>query len=164
MRSTRFIRPVAGAAAAALVALAATSCVSSSDASGSSSGGSAFAFGTAGVADEATQKIEVETLDTMRFDPGEVSVSEGETVVFVVTNTGELPHELTIGDDAEQERHDEEMAEPGTTGHDHPSSVWLEPGETKEVAWQFGDAGSFLYGCHVPGHYQAGMVGTITVE
>lgn len=106
----------------------------------------------------------MDALDTMRFDPDTVSISQGDTVLFVVTNRGELPHEFTIADEAEQERHAEEMSEPGTTAHDHPFSGWLEAGETKEVAWQFRTAGSFLYGCHVLGHYEAGMAGTITVE
>lgn len=29
---------------------------------------------------------------------------------------------------------------------------------------EFGEAGTFSYACHVPGHYEAGMVGTITVR
>lgn len=28
----------------------------------------------------------------------------------------------------------------------------------------FGERGEVLFGCHEPGRYQAGMVGTVTVE
>lgn len=44
-----------------------------------------------------------------------------------------------------------------------PNAVVLDPGETKEVTWKFTVAGTFLIGCHQPGHYDAGMVGSITV-
>lgn len=36
-----------------------------------------------------------------------------------------------------------------------------QPGETQEVTVTFDRAGTILYGCHVPGHYAAGMVGTL---
>ena len=39
----------------------------------------------------------------------------------------------------------------------------LAPGKTGEMGWQFTKAGEFLYGCLVPGHFEAGMVGTIKV-
>jgi uncharacterized cupredoxin-like copper-binding protein len=37
------------------------------------------------------------------------------------------------------------------------------PGETEEITWTFTDAGGTLYGCHEPGHYEGGMVGSIEV-
>lgn len=100
----------------------------------------------------------------MAFSPEEMSPEQGDVVLFVVENTGKVAHEMTVGDEAEQERHAEEMSDPNMTAHDHPFSVWVEPGETKEIAWEFGESGTFYYGCHAPGHYEAGMVGTITVS
>ena len=154
-RTTRFLAAVAVAAAGA-------ACGGLGDAT--TTGGSALPFGSAADPRDATTTIEVETLDSMAFSPEEVTVERGDVVLFVVENTGKLPHELTIGDEAEQQRHAEEMSDPGMTAHDHPFSVLVAPGETKEIAWEFGEAGDFLYGCHVPGHYEAGMVGTITVR
>ncbi|HSK97563.1 MAG TPA: plastocyanin/azurin family copper-binding protein [Euzebyales bacterium] len=38
-------------------------------------------------------------------------------------------------------------------------------GETVELTWTFdGETEGLLYGCHEPGHYEAGMVGDIVVE
>jgi uncharacterized cupredoxin-like copper-binding protein len=42
--------------------------------------------------------------------------------------------------------------------------VELAPGEMKEVTVTFDEAGEMLYGCHEPGHYDGGVVGTISVE
>lgn len=156
------LRRIGWAVAIAGVALLAASCVTTSDATQSNE--AALPFGSAGNPEAAAETIEIDTLDAMRFEPASVAVERGDTILFVVTNDGRLPHEFTIGDDAEQERHAREMAEMGTMPHDHPFSVWLEPGETKEVAWEFGVAGEFSYACHVAGHYEAGMVGSITVE
>lgn len=149
-------------AAVAMAALG-SACADRSDAA-ADRGSPALPFGSAADPRDATSTIEVETLDSMAFSPEVVAVGRGDIVLFVVENTGKLPHEFTIGDEAGQERHAEEMAEAGMTGHDHPFSVWLAPGETKEIAWEFSEAGELLYGCHVAGHYEAGMVGTITVE
>jgi uncharacterized cupredoxin-like copper-binding protein len=37
------------------------------------------------------------------------------------------------------------------------------PGKTGEMGWRFTRAGEFHYGCLVPGHFEAGMVGRIKV-
>src|SRR3546814_11410263 len=45
--------------------------------------------------------------------------------------------------------------------HDDPNSVLVEPGKTKEIVWTFPQAADLEFECHVPGHYEAGMVGHI---
>jgi uncharacterized cupredoxin-like copper-binding protein len=115
-------------------------------------------------ADHAVRTIEVAALDTMAFEPSTITVSAGETITFEVTNTGQAVHEFTIGDAAMQEEHADAMAHiPEGMGHDLPNSINLQPGETKELTWRFGDAGEVEYACHVPGHYEAGMRGQLTV-
>ena len=47
--------------------------------------------------------------------------------------------------------------------HDDPNSVLVEPGKTAELTWVFSKAGSLEFACNIPGHYQAGMVGTLKV-
>jgi uncharacterized cupredoxin-like copper-binding protein len=105
--------------------------------------------------------IAVEASDTMRFIPGEITVHEGETIAFVVTNSGEAPHEFVIGDEEVQQEHEGTMSEEVEHGDD--AAVSVAPGETATLVYTFEEAGELLYGCHVPGHYAAGMVGTITV-
>jgi uncharacterized cupredoxin-like copper-binding protein len=47
--------------------------------------------------------------------------------------------------------------------HDDPNNVLVEPGKTAELTWTFSKAGSLEFACNIPGHYQAGMVGKLTV-
>jgi uncharacterized cupredoxin-like copper-binding protein len=114
---------------------------------------------------EADRTIEVDAFD-MAFDLERIEVEAGEVVTFVVTNTGEAVHEFTLGDAAMQQEHAEEMAA-DAQGHAHddaPNTVTVDPGETQELTWRFGDAGEIQYACHVPGHYQAGMYGELVIS
>jgi uncharacterized cupredoxin-like copper-binding protein len=113
------------------------------------------------------RNIEIEALDELAWDPASVTVQAGEPVTFTVTNEGELQHEFILGPEDVQEAH--EMAamegmEHGEAGPEALAVVELAPGETKEVTVTFEEPGEVLYGCHEPGHYDGGMVGTVTVE
>jgi uncharacterized cupredoxin-like copper-binding protein len=113
---------------------------------------------------EAARTVQVATLDTMTYEPAAIEVSAGETITFEVTNRGGAVHEFTLGDDAMQQEHADAMAHmPGGMVHDLPNSITLQPGETKQLTWRFGHAGTLTYGCHEPGHFEAGMHGRINV-
>lgn len=120
-------------------------------------------FGRPGKADQVQRTIEVKALDTMRYDPQTFTVKAGETIRFVVTNVGRLKHEFVIGDPAEQRAHAEMMKKMPGMVHEDPNALNLEPGETKALIWQFGQAGVVEVACHVPGHYEAGMVAQVKV-
>ena len=64
----------------------------------------------------------------------------------------------------------DQMAEMMESGDDHAHSgemsnaVTIHAGDAAELTWRFPSAtGTVLLGCHVPGHYEAGMSGTVTV-
>lgn len=120
-------------------------------------------FGEPGNADEVDRTIEVTALDTPAFEPTSISVAEGETVNFLVTNEGQARHEFVIGDEDYQRQHEQ-----GMHGAAHPMEdgnvVELKPGQTEGLVWTFTAPGETLFACHVDGHYDAGMVGTIIVE
>ena len=59
---------------------------------------------------KADRTIAIKATDGMRFVPRTITVRTGETVAFVVTNTGRLPHEFVIGPAAAQDAHEREMA------------------------------------------------------
>lgn len=107
--------------------------------------------------------VSVTTTDEFRFEPEEFTFAAGETVRFEVINSGALVHEFLIGDEAAQAEFAEQMAA-GMEDHDSEAGVSVEPGETVEFTYTFDTAGELLAGCHEPGHYEAGMVATITVE
>jgi uncharacterized cupredoxin-like copper-binding protein len=115
------------------------------------------------VAPADSARIDVTLTDALRIEPASMQVAVGEPVTFVVTNAGVLPHEFVVGDEAVQQEHETTMQGMGSMTHDEPNAIGLEPGETKELTMTFSEPGETLAGCHIPGHYPAGMWATITV-
>jgi uncharacterized cupredoxin-like copper-binding protein len=110
-----------------------------------------------------TRTVEVTMTDTMRFAPDRVEVSQGEVVKFVLRNGGKLPHEMVIGTERELKEHASTMASMPDMGHVDANAVRVEPAGAGELVWKFNRPGSFRFACLVPGHFEAGMTGTIVV-
>jgi uncharacterized cupredoxin-like copper-binding protein len=125
-----------------------------------------YPFGEPMEAGAADRTIEITANDDFSFSPANVIVEAGETVTFKVTNGGAIPHDFTLGDAEMQDEHEAEMAEMGgnMAMHDEPNVFSLEPGETKEMTWHMKASGPIIFGCHQPGHYVAGMKGTIVIN
>jgi uncharacterized cupredoxin-like copper-binding protein len=119
--------------------------------------------GTTAPAATPDRTIAVKATDKLRFQPAAVQVRAGETVAFRVTNVGKLMHELVIGDQPFQAEHEQEMQQMGgKMMGDDADGVTVAPGQTKTLVYTFHQAGTLLFACHVTGHYQAGMRGTVT--
>ena len=121
-------------------------------------------WGIAGDAKAAKRTIEVSMLDTMKFSPDKIDVKVGDTVKFVVKNTGGQLHEFVIGTKKENEEHAALMVKFPNMEHDEPYMAHVPPGKTGEIIWSFNRAGNFDFACLIAGHYQAGMVGKVTVK
>ena len=121
-------------------------------------------WGREGDPRKAAQVIAVDMADTMRFSPSEMRIKRGQTVKFVVTNSGKQMHEMVIGTREELEKHAEMMRKHPGMEHDEPYMAHVRPGKKHEMAWTFTKAGTFMYGCLIPGHWEAGMKGTIVVQ
>ena len=121
-------------------------------------------FGREGDPKRATRTVRVGMADTMRFDPAELAVKSGETVRFIVRNNGKVLHEMVIGTMKELKEHAEVMKKHPGMEHDEPYMAHVEPGKTQTIVWQFTKPGEFFYGCLIPGHFEAGMVGKVTVK
>jgi uncharacterized cupredoxin-like copper-binding protein len=120
--------------------------------------------GTPGDAARATRTIDIDMTDDMRFSPVSIHVKRGETVRFRVTNRGRLTHEMVIGSPRELREHAAQMRKsPGMT-HAEPNQATAEAGATRELVWTFSQAGSIGFACLQPGHYEAGMRGTVVVR
>ncbi|MCH7419722.1 cupredoxin domain-containing protein [Pseudomonas mosselii] len=150
--------------------------------------GKPFAFGEPAEAAKATRTIEV-VLKDIAFEPKSIKVKAGETVRFVLVNEGKMPHEFNLGDKAMHAEHQKEMiAMQGKmftagmnhegmdhgqmdhgqmgAGHGHAggNTVLVQPGQRAELTWTFRKSAPIEFACNVPGHYQAGMVGPLTIE
>lgn len=133
-------------------------------ATGSHAGGHGTdAIGKPGVAAKVTRTIAVDMSDAMRFTPSTVKVRRGETIRFVVTNSGQLKHEFNLGTEADLKAHYAQMLKFPEMEHDEPNLVSLAAGKTGEVVWQFTQAGTVHFACLHPGHYEAGMKGAVAV-
>ncbi len=108
--------------------------------------------------------VKVDMTDSMRFDPSSLAVRQGETIRFVVSNSGKLKHELVLGTEKELKEHYEAMKKNPEMEHADPNMVTLAPGKTGEVVWQFTKAGKVDFACLQPGHYDAGMKGAVNVN
>ncbi|MCO7609361.1 cupredoxin family protein [Pseudomonas chlororaphis] len=149
-----------------------------------------YDFGQPAPAAKASRSVEV-VMGDMSFNPKALEIKAGETVRFVLINKGQLLHEFNLGNAAMHAEHQQEMLKMQQSGmltptgmqaldhgamghgsmagmdhgmrHDDPNSVLVEPGKQAELTWTFSKSGSLEFACNIPGHYQAGMVGKLTV-
>ncbi|MEO1138118.1 MAG: cupredoxin family protein [Pseudomonadota bacterium] len=122
--------------------------------------------GMPGKASEVNRTIDVVMRENsgvgMIFEPTEIFVQQGDTIRFNVVNEGELEHEFVIDTLEGNKKHKEAMAKMEME-HDDPNSVRLDHGKSGEVIWKFANTGVFEFACLIPGHYESGMHGPITV-
>jgi uncharacterized cupredoxin-like copper-binding protein len=121
------------------------------------------AWGIAGDARAVRRAIEVGMADSMRFTPEQITVRRGETVRFVLRNDGKEMHEFVLGTRRELDKHAALMLRFPGMAHDEPYMAHVPPGQRAEIVWHFNRAGAFEFACLIAGHYQAGMVGKVTV-
>jgi uncharacterized cupredoxin-like copper-binding protein len=120
-------------------------------------------WGIAGDSRAVRRSIEIGMSDNMRFTPDRIQVRHGETVRFVVRNTGKLLHEFVIGTKKDLDEHAALMVKFPNMEHDEPYMAHVPPGKTGEIVWTFNRAGEFEFACLMAGHHSAGMVGKIKV-
>lgn len=122
------------------------------------------AFGREGDPRKAVRTIQVDMADTMRFTPAHVTVTKGQTVRFVLRNRGKVVHEMVLGTVEELKEHAELMKKFPGMEHAEPNMAHVKPGARGQIVWQFTRPGEFQFVCLQPGHFEAGMVGKVTVK
>lgn len=90
----------------------------------------------------------------LRFHPDAVSIVAGETITFEVTTMGMTTHEFMVGPAAE--------VAADTEGTPEVADIGMM--QTKSVTYTFTGSGPFAFACHAPGHFEAGMKGTIAIQ
>jgi uncharacterized cupredoxin-like copper-binding protein len=121
------------------------------------------AFGRAADPKKAKRTVRVDMTDQMRFHPAEITVKRGEVVRFVPVNKGQVLHEMVLGTMDDLKKHAELMRKHPGMEHDEPHMAHVAPGKSGEMGWQFTRTGEFYYGCLIPGHFEAGMIGKVKV-
>ena len=126
-----------------------------------------FPAGEPGDPDKPFRVVEImmhEGNGTMSYQPNAVEVKRGEQIKFVITNAGVLPHEFILANTADNLKHAALMKKFPDMEHDDPNGKTLQPGAKAELLWRFSKTGTFEFSCLIPGHREAGMVGTVTVK
>ena len=95
------------------------------------------------VADAGSGTVSV-TLVNGEIQPAELTIAANTDVTISVKNEGTFGHDFTLEDQGM-----------GTS--------LLDPGSSEDVVVNLA-AGTYVYYCSVPGHREAGMMGTLTVE
>ena len=120
-------------------------------------------FGREGDPKKVTRTVRIDMSDKMRFNPAQLTVKQGDIVKFEVKNSGKIMHELVLGTMKDLKEHAETMRKHPGMEHDEPYMAHVAPGKTETIVWHFTKAGEFNYGCLVAGHFEAGMLGKLTV-
>jgi uncharacterized cupredoxin-like copper-binding protein len=167
--------PFSRAAACAAVAVALAACGSVAAAHGNDDRAAAkkpfdaarvedTAFGREGDPRKVGRIVRLGMSDALRYTPSSITVRRGETVRFIVHNEGKLLHEMILGTPQDLQAHAELMRKFPGMEHADANMTHVKPGADGEIVWQFTRAGTFQFACLVPGHFEAGMVGKVTVR
>jgi uncharacterized cupredoxin-like copper-binding protein len=115
-----------------------------------------------------SRSMAIQMDDQMRFTPDHIAVQAGETIRFVLHNAGRTPHEMVLGSEAALAQHAQAMRQ--GTGHqaEHQhgtgAAITVAAGQTGELVVHFAQATTLQMACLIPGHYEAGMRGRVTVS
>lgn len=127
-----------------------------------------MAAGMPGKASAASRTLEITMLEkddgSMVYEPAVLTVKKGETVRLKLTNKGESDHEFVMDEHMANMKHKEAMTKYPDMEHADPNAIRLESGKSGEIIWTFSNTGKFEFACLIPGHYEAGMRGDVTVE
>jgi nitrite reductase (NO-forming) len=94
-----------------------------------------------------TQQLTVKAMDTMKFDPPTLSAKAGQPIQVTLDNTGQIDHDFSI-----------------TEGVSQPVKNLAQPGQKAVTTFTIDKPGTYTYFCSQPGHEQAGMKGTLTIQ
>lgn len=122
--------------------------------------------GCASAPPAASSTVQVQVrLSEFKIESSLTTFSKGVPYHFVITNAGQVPHELYIlppmSDEGMSMEEIDKTALTGISAND------LLPGTTKTLDFTFTDAaspGKLEFACHVPGHYAAGMRASVVVQ
>lgn len=112
--------------------------------------------------------IRVSMLDAsdhaMAFDLETIDIVKDETIRFVLINEGSEPHDFVMASFEEIAEHRARMQGLVDMAHEAGYAARVAPGSSETLIWTFANEGTFEFACLIPGHYEAGMRGRLTVE
>jgi len=99
-------------------------------------------------AGSSTQALTIKAQDSLKFDPTTLSAKAGQPIQLTLDSSGAgLVHDFSI-----------------TEGVSQPIAITSQPGQKATGTFTIDKPGTYPYFCSQPGHAQAGMKGTLTVQ
>jgi uncharacterized cupredoxin-like copper-binding protein len=95
----------------------------------------------------SVQAVEVKATDSLKFDPATLTVKKGSPVRVTLTNGTVLEHDWVV-DSLEGKKVD----------------IHTDPKTNGTADFTPTAAGTYQFYCSIPGHREAGMTGTLTVQ
>jgi uncharacterized cupredoxin-like copper-binding protein len=126
-----------------------------------------FSAGVPGDPKKPARTIEVvmkEEYGGMEYVPNRIEVKRNEQIRFVLKNVDIQTHEFVLASTADNLKHAALMRKFPDMEHDDPNGKTLPPKGNAEILWRFTKRGDFEFGCLIPGHREAGMVGKVVVK
>ncbi|WP_434032994.1 cupredoxin domain-containing protein [Cupriavidus sp. a3] len=127
-------------------------------------GGGVTAVGKLGDPRRVGRTITLEVGDSARFTPSTITVKRGETIRFVVKNSGNTKHEMVLGTEGQLLEFYHTRMQAPETKLPTPNAITVEAGKAGEIIWEFTRFGTMSFGCLLPGHYDAGERGTVIAQ
>src|SRR3981189_796672 len=93
------------------------------------------AFGQPGDPLRVSRSVAIDMNDTMRYNPARIGVKRGETIRFVVKNSGQVKHEVVLGTVKEFREHAALMRKFPEMEHADTNQLAVDPGKTGELLW-----------------------------
>ncbi len=153
---------------ATLAVLSAPALAAGSHDGGHDGAAAMMAVGAPGEMKDIRKTVKITMKETsdgaMIFDPEDVKFTKGQTVRFIIKNEGKAEHEFVLDTPDEVMEHKALMEKFPEMEHDDPNSLRLQPGETGQMVWKFTNDGQFEFACLIPGHYELGMRGDVTIK
>ncbi len=121
-----------------------------------------------GAAEGEPVVLQVEGTDTLRFEPDQLNVPADTAFTVAFSNPSNQPHNFVLVEPGQEQAAQSAADAEGNIDEDAEGVInageVLQGGEDEEIEFEGLSAGEYTYICTVPGHLQAGMQGTLSVE
>ncbi len=119
-----------------------------------------------GSSSDAPNTFTINATEDFNYSPDTITVKKGQEITLTFNNEGSVDHSLNILNSEEELEHILEGAHEEEELHKELLIEFHEigPGETATETFTVDlDPGDYIFFCSLPGHAEAGLVGTLTV-
>lgn len=123
-----------------------------------------------GIVDSGDELVITMRTEDFKFVPDSITIKVGQTVRLRLDNHDPVLHDYTTDEaefivlEASGAAHDDHDMDPEAQVSLQPLHIAAEGDEHGELVFEATEPDEYVFYCSVPGHREAGMVGTIIIE